>query len=161
VIINKAGVKGTASTVSPVYDPSRVGLCPVVAPPADPNCDANTVGYSADNPNAYFIQAAPGALTNSGRNTLPGNPIDNFDVTALKRFSFHDHYSVEFQAQAFNALNHPQWISGATNTVGPSATSTSASTQGYVTVGGSEFNTPSLAFKSHPRTMQLALKFIF
>jgi hypothetical protein len=161
VIINKAGVKGTASTVSPVYDPSRLARCPVVVAPANPNCDANTIGYSADNPNAYFIQAAPGALTNSGRNTLPGNPIDNFDLMALKRISFHDHYSVEFQAQAFNALNHPQWVAGATNNVGPSLTATNASVQGYVTTGGSDFNTPSQAFSSHPRALQLALKFIF
>ena len=158
VIINKAGVKGTASTVSPVYDPSRASLC---AAADEGQCDANTVGYSADNPNAYFIQAAPGALTNSGRNTLPGNPIDNFDLMALKRISFHDHYSVELQAQAFNALNHPQWVSGAINNVGPSLTSTNAATQGYVTVGGSDFNTPSQAFSSHPRALQLTLKFIF
>jgi hypothetical protein len=158
VIINKGGVKGTASTVSPIYDPSRASLCAV----ADAGqCDANTVGYSADNPNAYYIQAGPGALATSGRNTLPGNPIDNIDVTAIKRFSFHDHYNVEFQAQAFNALNHPQWVPGAVDNVGPALSATNAATQGYVTVGGSDFNTPSQAFGSHPRAMQLTLKFIF
>ena len=159
VVINQGGVKGTSSTVSPIYDPSRQSLCPVTVPAS--GCDANTVGYSADNPNAYYIQAGPGALATSGRNTLPGNPINNIDVTAIKRFSFHDHYNVEFQAQAFNVVNHPQWVPGAVDNVGPSLTSTSAATQGYVTVGGSDFNTPSQAFGSHPRAMQLTLKFIF
>jgi hypothetical protein len=58
-------------------------------------------------------------------------------------------------------LNHPQWVAGAVNAVGPSLTVTNASVQGYVTTGGSDFNTPSQAFSSHRRTLQLAQKFIF
>ena len=143
VVINPAGNKSKASTVSPLM-----------------NAAGDTVGYVADDPTAYYVQAGLGALATSGRNTLPGNPIDNIDVTALKRFSFAEKSSVEFQAQAFNALNHPQWIAGAVDNVN-AVGGTAASEQGYVTTGGGQFNTPSTAFSSHPRTLQLTLKFIF
>ena len=157
-VINTGGTKGTASTVSPVYDPSRAAVCAGGDNPTE--CNGNLVGYLADTPGAYYIQAGKGAYATGGRNTLPGNPIDNVDVTAIKRFSFRERYNIEFQAQSFNVLNHPQWIAGSIDNVNAIG-GTAASEQGYVTTGGGQFNTPSQAFSSHPRNLQLTLKFIF
>ena len=51
----------------------------------DPNFDPSpfVVGYLATNPNARYILAGPGALTNSGRNTLATQPTNNLDLSVL------------------------------------------------------------------------------
>jgi len=68
------------------------------------NTVATPLVYVATNPNAYYIKTGIGALATGSRNTMPANPINNFDLTAIKRITFADHYSFEFQAQAFNVL---------------------------------------------------------
>ncbi len=153
-IINPQGVPGTGSGVTPVYSVSLATLC---APPAV-QCAANTVGYVAKNPNAYYIEAGPGTLPNSSRNTLPVRPIDNVDLAAYKRFTVYEHYSVEFGAQAFNVLNHAQYIPGTVDNVnGPSYTNS----YNYQTVSSSFFNHPEKEFLNNARTMQLTGKINF
>jgi hypothetical protein len=154
-IVNPNGVKGTGTGVLPVYATNLSGLC---TPPAT-NCSANTVGYVAQNPNAYYIQAGAGTLPNAARNTLPIRPIDDLDMTASKRINITERYAVQFQAQAFNLFNHPQYIPGSLNNVNTNATN-ALSTQ-FQVVGSPAFNQPQLLFKSNARTMQLALKFNF
>ena len=139
-IINPTGVRGTGSAVTPVV------------------VNGNTVGYTAVNPNAYYIEAGPGTLPNGARNTLPVRPIDNFDAAAYKRLTFHDRYSVEFGAQAFNVLNHAQYIPGTVDNVnGPSYTSS----YNFQTVSNAFFNRPDKEFLNNARTMQLTGKFVF
>ncbi len=153
-IINPLGVPGTGSGVTPVYSVALVNLC---APPATA-CAANTVGYVAKNPNAYYIQAGPGTLPNGARNTLPVRPIDNLDLAAYKRFTIFEHYSLEFGAQAFNVLNHAQYIPGSVDNVnGPSYTSS----YNYQTVTNAFFNRPEKEFLNNARTMQLSGKINF
>jgi hypothetical protein len=119
-----------------------------------------TVAYLATNPNAYYITAQPGALANGGRNTLPLRPIDDIDVTASKGVQIHEAMRLDFQVQAFNVLNHPQFISGSINTIN-SVGDTSTSTSNFLKPSSAAFNQPQLAFSSNARTMQLALKFSF
>lgn len=119
-----------------------------------------TVAYLATNPNAYYIKAQPGALANSGRNTLPIRPIDDFDTTALKRVSITERYKLEFQAQVFNVLNHPQFISGYINQVN-SFGDTGGNTTNYLRPNNALFNHPEKVFPSNARTLQLAAKFLF
>ncbi len=71
---------------------------------------ADVVGYAAINPSAKYIQAYYGALATTGRNTILTPPTNNFDATAVKRFTITERYRVEFAVQAFNLLNHPQFI---------------------------------------------------
>ena len=139
-IINPNGVKGTTSTVTPVL-----------------NAAGDTVGYTADNPNAYYIQAGPGALPNASRNTLAGRPTDNLDAAAYKRFTFRERYSLELGAQAFNVLNHAQYLPGSVNNVAPY----SYTGLTYTTITYSTFNHPELIFSNNPRTMQLSGKITF
>ena len=153
-IINVQGVPGTGSGVSPVFSVSLATLC---TPPAV-QCAANTVGYVANNPNAYYIQAGPGTLPNASRNTLPVRPIDNLDLAAYKRFTVREHYSVEFGAQAFNVLNHAQYIPGSVDNVnGPSYTTS----YNFQTVTNAFFNRPEKEFLNNARTMQLSGKINF
>ena len=142
-VINPNGVKGTGSGVVPVKDSSGA-----------------TVAYSAKNPNAYYIQAGPGALANGARNTLPLRPTNDVDATASKRINFTERYALEFQAQAFNVLNHPQFLSGSINTIN-SIGDTSGTTRSFLLPSNGLFNQPQKVFASNSRVMQLALKLSF
>jgi hypothetical protein len=158
-LVNSHGIKGTGSSVSPVYNPLLASNC---APDSDGNpvtqCDANTVGYTADNPNAYYIQAGPGTLPTASRNSLPIRPIDNIDVAAYKRITFRDHYSFEFGAQAFNVLNHAQYQPGTLDNVnGPSYTDS----YNFQTVTSAAFNQPQKEFLNNARSVQLSAKINF
>ena len=142
-IINSAGTPGTSTGASPLT-----------------NSAGAIVAYVANDPNAQYIQARAGAYANAGRNTLAGRPIDNVDVTFLKRFSPTERLKFEFQAQFLNALNHPQFIAGSLNDV-RSIGYTSAATRNILLTGSDIFNNPEAALSSNPRTIQLTGKFIF
>ena len=138
-LVNPHGVKNTVSAVNNILS------------------GANVIGYTAVNPNAYYIQAGPGTLPNASRNTLAGRPTDNLDVSAFKRFTVFERYSLEFGAMAYNALNHAQYIPGSVDDVGVySYTGLS-----YQTITSGTFAQPQLAFSNNPRSMQLTGKLIF
>jgi len=140
-IINPKGVKSTGSGVTAVK-----------------NGAGDVIGYTADNPNAYYIQAGLGTLPNAARNTLPIRPIDNVDVGLYKRITFHDRYSIEAGIQAFNVLNHPQYQPGTVDNVNnPSFTSS----YNFQTVTNAFFNRPEKEFLNQARTMQLTGKITF
>lgn len=119
-----------------------------------------TVAYLAVNPNAQYIQAGLGAFANAGRNTLLLPRTDNFDLTALKRITFWGERAIEVQAQAFNVLNHSQYIAGILNAVDSTATFTTAQTN-FTRPSNAAFNNPKIAFSNNPRSMLLVAKFIF
>ncbi len=136
------------------------------------SCPANTIGYTAGTitpgtgiftptTNAYYVQGGLGTLPNAGRNLLPVGRIDNLDLTAVKRFSFRERYKLEFQVQAFNVLNHSQYLPGSLNTVN-SITSTGSGAANYVNVtSGGTFANKAADFSNNARTMQLAAKLNF
>jgi hypothetical protein len=156
-IINPNGVRGTATGVNPVYSSTLASAC---TPPAT-TCNGNLVGYVAKNPNAYYIQAGAGTLPNDERNTLPLLPIDNVDVSAVKRISFTERYSFEFHVEAFNVLNHGQYVTGTLDNV--NLTQTNALSNAFLTASSPStiFDHPEKVFNSNARTLQLAAKFIF
>ncbi len=122
------------------------------------DANGNIIGYDAIDPNAYYVQAGRGTLPTAGRNTLPIRPIDNVDLSAFKRFTVFDHYSLEFGAQAFNVLNHPQYIPGTVDNV--NSTSFTAS-YNFQTVTSGAFNHPDKIFGNNARAMQLSGKISF
>jgi len=119
----------------------------------------NLVGYKAINTNAKYVQAGYGALANVGRNTLQLAPINDIDITALKRFTITERFKVEFQAQIFNIFNHPQYVGGFINDIAPIGFT--GSQRNILLPSTGQFNTPSSQFASNARTMQLALKIYF
>ncbi|HEX6772433.1 MAG TPA: carboxypeptidase regulatory-like domain-containing protein [Acidobacteriaceae bacterium] len=159
VILNPSGVKGTGSGLVKVYDPSRIPLCGL-DDNGDPikKCTANLVGYYADNPNAQYIQGDKGLYANAGRNTLPIRPINNWDVTAIKRVNFTERYAFEFQAQVRNVFNHSQYISGYLSQINSFGDTGALN---FVNPSNSQFNQPQLVFPNNARQMQLTAKFIF
>ncbi len=177
-IINPNGVKGTgtgsvarvnsvacdpAATSGPLFITGNgLGSGNAIVP----KCNANVVGYTAGSisggafapSNAYYVQAQSGTLPNGARNSLPVRPINNFDLSAFKRITVREHYSLEFGAQSFNVLNHAQYIPGTVDNV--NATSYTAS-YNFQTVTNAFFNHPEKEFLNNARTMQLSLKFAF
>jgi hypothetical protein len=145
VFINPAGKKGTGSGNTKILDPSLGNA---------------VVGYYATDPNAYYVVAGSGTIPNASRNTLPIRPIDDVDATALKRFTFADHYKFEFQAQIWNVLNHSQYLPGSINGVN-SLGYTDGATHNYLIPSAATFNKPEAVFNNNARSMQLVAKFIF
>jgi hypothetical protein len=186
VIFNAAGASGTGTGVTglchsviPSVDTAGNAICTVSnarstavgdgnnaagCMPGTPGCiyydvRDNIVGYQATNPNARFVQAGYGALANVGRSTLQLAPINDIDLTALKRFTITERFKVEFQAQAFNLFNHPQYVGGFINDIAPLGFT--GSQRNVLIPGDASFNTPSTQFVSNARTLQLALKLYF
>ncbi len=130
--------------------------------PAGTSCassPANIVAYAAVNPNAQYIQAGVGALANVGRNTLQLPPINDIDLTAVKRFTITERYRVEFQAQFYNLFNHPQYVGGFLNDIAP--VGYTGFQRAILEPSSTIFNQPSQVFSSNARTLQLALKIYF
>jgi Carboxypeptidase regulatory-like domain len=160
VILNPSGVKGTGSGVIPLCT-SAVASCPTTLTAAQSN-PVGVVGYLATNPNAQFIQAGYGALANVGRNTLQLNPINDVDLSALKRISFSERFKLEFRASASNLFNHPQYVGGFLNDVRPiPSPGFIGSQRNMLEPQNPAFNNPAAVFSSNPRTLQLAVKFLF
>ncbi len=141
-LINPRGVKGTSSAVTPILAANGTDI----------------IGYNAVNPNAYYVQAGLGTLPNASRNSLPIRPINNIDASVYKRFTAFDRYSLEVGAQAFNVLNHAQYIPGVINDV---QAKSFTDNYNFQTVGTTTFNRPDLVFGNNPRSMQLSAKIIF
>ncbi len=144
-IVNPAGVDGTGSDITPLT-----------------NSAGKTVAYLADNPNARYIVAGPGAYANGGRNTLAGRPINNLDLNLLKDIRTSERMRVQLSAQLFNALNHPQFVPGFTNRAdNPANPNFSGNDFNYLTPGSPVFNKPEAVFSSNARGIQIALKLLF
>jgi hypothetical protein len=83
---------------------------------------------------------------------------NNWDMTIVKRFNTTERTSVEFQAQAFNIFNHPQFVPGSVNTVNSIGFTNITN---FVSVKSASFNDPTQFFSNNPRIVQLVAKFIF
>jgi hypothetical protein len=181
--VNTAGAPNTAARVVPVLNGAACttgattngGVLNGTLTPAT-SCAANTIGYTAGTitqangttaafytptPNGRYVEGGFGTLPTAGRNLQNTGRIDNFDLTAIKRISVRERYKLEFQVQAYNILNHSQYLPGSLNTVN-SFTTTGSGPSNFVTVtSGGNFGNLHTAFSNNARTMQLAAKFSF
>jgi hypothetical protein len=146
VVYNPAGIAGTGSDVTPLT-----------------NSAGQVVAYQANNPTAQYIVAGQYALANTPRNTLPLPHINNFDMSLVKRVNITERQTIEFQAQATNVFNHPQYVPGYISDIQPASTTitTAGPTHNFLIPSAPSFNQPNLVFSSHPRSMVLVLKYIF
>jgi hypothetical protein len=150
---------GQGSTGTDVHAIDRTGATvPITTADADGNGITNPAiaAYVANDPRAKYVVAGPGTLPNLGRNTLPIRPINNLDLSLVKRFSITERLKFEFQGQFSNALNHPQFTGGFLNHVvggNPNLTNITVSTtvRNLLTPGNPSFNRPDQAFSSNPR----------
>src|SRR5882762_4762181 len=152
-VFNKSGTPGTGSGVNPLCNSSLPAGTACSASPA------NIVAYVAKVPSAQYIQAAVGAFATAGRNTLQLHPINDIDVSALKRFTITERFKIEFAAQFFNVLNHPQYVAGFLNDIAPIGFT--GSQVNVLRPQSADFNKPERQFASNARTLQLAAKIFF
>jgi hypothetical protein len=145
-INNPAGVDGTSSNVTALK-----------------NSAGAIVAYLAANPNARYIKAGVGAFANGGRNTLPGRPVNNVDLSMYKNFNLTERFKLQLGAQLFNLFNHPQFIPGFANRIDAVNTvyNNGAVSRNYLTPGNLIFNRPDQVFPSNPRLIQVGAKFVF
>jgi hypothetical protein len=85
--------------------------------------------------------ANPGAFGNEGRNAVTGPGLATADLSMFKNFAMSDTARVQFRAEAFNTLNHPNFMLPENDLASP------------------EFG--QILQAAPPRLLQLALKFIF
>jgi hypothetical protein len=105
--------------VRPTYNPSFTG--PIIL--GSPN--------EYFNPNA-FLPPIPGTYGNVGRDVLTGPGLADLDFSVLKNTNITERVHLQFRAEFFNILNHPNF--GTPNAVVfSSASSTPASTAGVIT----------------------------
>jgi len=123
------------------------------------NSAGDTVGYVANNPNARYIVAGAGALSNGGRNTLPLDATNNIDMALQKRFNFTERFGLQIGAQAFNVFNHAQFVGGYLSDVDPF--STAAISRSFLVPSSSVFGHYELYVPSNARQLQLTAKFTF
>jgi hypothetical protein len=106
---------------------------------SDPNAPNDSKWINID----AFARAASGTWGNCGIGILSGPGYSNVDLTLAKRFNMGGTRQLELRAEAFNALNHPNWTMPGRN-IGD------LNTFGIITGTVNE-----------PRIIQLAVKFYF
>jgi hypothetical protein len=141
VILNPSGTPGTSSDVTVLR-----------------NSRGDTVGYLANNGNAQYIRALPGALATSGRNTMASRGINNWDFSIFKRVSFRERTSLQFRADFFNGFNHPQYTPGRVNNIN---STNRANVTNFLTPGNALFGQFDQVWSSNPRNVQLGATLTF
>ena len=147
---------GTPFTVSPGTDVSLTGLgndrANVVpgVPVYNHNFFRGT--KAADYPQwfnpAAFAAAAPGTFGNSRPFSLRGPGFANLDVAVSKFFTVYERARLELRGEAFNALNHPNYL----NPVGvsqliPQVAALNSPTAGQITGTATDARTLQIAAK--------------
>jgi hypothetical protein len=129
-----------------IFDPNSFSNIPL----------ENNDYYDGGSPNVCFPQLDPvhnPADRTYGvvRNLLRGPSLTNLDIALAKTTAITERYKLEFRAEFFNALNHPEF---AQPTLGNNATNLLGPTFGQITTTGS-FRGPT------PRIGQFALRLSF
>lgn len=106
------------------------------------------------NPAAFTINA-PGTYGNLGRDSLRGPGSLQFDASLVRDFNVTERFRLEARAEAFNVLNHTNFIAAATGTGIPGI-----STSG-ISLSRSSANFGQITSAGDPRILQLAMKLTF
>jgi hypothetical protein len=101
------------------------------------------------NPAAFKTQA-PGTFGNLGRDAFTGPASVNIDMALVRTLRLKERYSLEVRAEAFNVINHPNFI-GTVSLVGQTSMSLALSSSTFGQIQGA----------SDPRILQFAMKLHF
>lgn len=175
-ILNPSGTEGVGSVVNIVCNDgaggaTRIVLASAVDPKAGIPCgplvgtkytNNNVVGYVAANPNAKYIQAGAGTLSNVGRNTFNSPHFNVWNMAILNNHKLTERFGLQLRLEAFNVFNHPNFAFGNLSVIG---TNTNALNQGYANLnagvaGGTFLNAPAL-FTAAARQVELGMKITY
>ena len=118
-ITSKPVVTGGVVQTTPVVNvpgggQSRNVARPDLVPGVDPYI--HNGGWLYINP-AAFAMPAPGTYGNLRRNALRGPNMYQLDLTLAKKFPINETKNIEFRAECYNILNHPEYQVPGYNTV--------------------------------------------
>lgn len=119
----------------------------------------NIVAYVAVNPNARYVTAGLGALSNAGRNTFSMARTNNFDAALSKRLQFRERMAFQLGTQVYNLFNHSQFTGGYLSDVTPFATG--GIDRSVFIPGTPSFGQINQFFPSNSRTMDVFARFTF
>jgi hypothetical protein len=123
--------------------------------------DPTVAGGQRLNPSAFTLPPA-GQQGDVGRNQVRGFPFSQIDLALRRAFRLSDRLRLSFRAEAFNVLNHPNFLNPSPNdrlgTVNFGRT-TQMANRGF---GGVQGPALQQAYESGgPRSMQLSLRVEF
>jgi len=145
---------GDRSITNPAGDPHKGSDVTALT-----NSAGATVAYLANDPSAMYIRAGVGAYSNTGRNTLPTRPIDNFDMSLAKKFTVREGQTLELRGDFSNIFNHPQFTPGYVNSVRLQNNYTT--TRSFLIPGNVDFAAWDRVFNSNSRSLQLVVRYLF
>lgn len=126
--------------------------------------NATGIGSALSNPSpggwynpAAFVEAPRGQFGNVGRDTATAPGVFSINAEIHKNFRIKETHQVQFRAEAFNLLNHPNFGAPVGNILAGAPTPGEPAT--YPHLGFSTIN--SLAFGIPMRQIQLGLKYTF
>jgi hypothetical protein len=112
---------------------------------------------------AAFDAATPVAENRQGtlgRNSIPGFGLTQVDLSIGRKFAITERLNVQFRADAFNLLNHPNFMNpGADLSSSFGLLSPSTLNVGLNALGGGGLN--PLFQEGGPRSLQLSLRLAF
>src|SRR5882762_3375124 len=95
---------GTGVRIRPDLVPGQPFWVPRAGAPGGKILNYNSVTKTG----AFSIQSTPRQGT-EGRNDIPGFGMTQVDLSIARKFSFTERWSLQFRADAFNLLNHPNF----------------------------------------------------
>ncbi len=153
--------QGHLQTLPGVEGPVMYNIGPLITNPADPHFNCRNVTGTQ----TFFCVPAPGQ-NGSGRNLAQGPNFWNLDSGFAKTFKMTERFNMQFRAEFFNVLNHPNFENPRNATVGsPAIVSSNRSNDNFGLTCCSTSALPSSATVSalgEPnRVIQLGLKLSF
>ena len=94
----------------------------------------------------------------AGFDSVRGPGLQDVDFSLIKHVRINDHNSVEFRADAFNLLNHPNFTNPSAAYGGAEGTGVTPGTTAVIT---STVNSTVPTATGGPRQLQLALRYAF
>ncbi|MEP7340921.1 MAG: TonB-dependent receptor [Acidobacteriota bacterium] len=110
---------------------------------------------------AQFDFPAPGSNGSQGRNVFRGTGYVNLDLGALKQFTLTERVSLQFRAEFFNALNHPNFETPRDATIGTPSLPSTQFGRTCCTAASTPSSASIIAIGESPRVIQFALKLSF
>lgn len=141
---------------SSVKGPVLFNTGDLITDPADPNYNCRNVTGTQ----TFFCIPLPGQ-NGSVRNLVQGPHFWNLDSGLLKDFSITERFKLQFRAEVFNVLNHPNWENPRNSTSG--SPNLQSSTFGQVCCSTSSLPSSAtvIAIGEPNRVMQFGLKLNF
>ncbi len=122
------------------------------------NSSGEIVGFLAPPTSIPIDRALPASAPIGARNTTRLDPVNNIDLSATKRFSFGDKFSIEARGTAYNLLNNSQFTGVPTNAF---AFMNLTSPMAFFQPGNNLFGDPGRFFTNNARNLEVAVRVLF